>query len=381
MNIYHVITMTVFAVIGIKGGRMLSTLYAVELGASPFNAGLLIATYAVFPLLLAVHAGRIADRYGVRLPLLAGSAGMCAGVLLPYFVRGLPAVYAGAALTGAAFIFLQVSTHALTGALGEGAARTRNFSLFSLGMSVTDFLGPVVAGLAIDHLGHRKAYLCLGATSIAAVLVVMYFFRRMPRASHAEGGGEARRALDLVGIPDLRRILLASGLVMTGIDLFLLYLPLYGHSIGLSATAIGLVMGACAVAGFVVRAALPALVKRLTEERALLYSLFLSAAAFSLIPLFAHAWILGAVSFGLGLGLGLGQPLTLVLTYNFSPAGRAGEALGLRLTVSNLTHVVMPVLFGIMGSVLGLSWVFWITAALLGIGGHFSRKKSGGAQV
>lgn len=377
MNIYQVITMTVFAVIGIKGGRMLSTLYAVELGASPFNAGLLIATYAVFPLLLAVHAGRIADRYGVRLPLLAGSAGMCAGVLLPYFVRGLPAVYAGAAITGTAFIFLQVSMHALTGALGEGAARTRNFSLFSLGMSVSDFLGPVMAGLAIDHLGHRKAFLYLGASSVTAVLVVLYFFRRMPRVARTAGGGQAQRAFDLVGIPDLRRIFLASGLVMTGIDLFQLYLPLYGHSIGMSATAIGLVMGACAAASFVVRIAIPSLVKRFTEEGVLLYSLFLSAAAFSLIPVFSHAWMLGAVSFGLGLGLGLGQPLTLVLTYNFSPAGRAGEALGLRLTMNNLAHVVMPVLFGIMGSVLGLSWVFWITAALLVFGGHFSRKKNG----
>lgn len=381
MNIHQVIAMAMFAVIGIKGGRMLSTLYAVELGASPFNAGLLIASYAVFPLLLAMHAGRIADRYGVRLPLLAGSTGMCAGVLLPYFVRGLPAVYAGAALTGAAFIFLQVATHALTGALGEGAARTRNFSVFALGMSVTDFLGPVVAGLAIDHLDHRKAFLCLGASTVVAVLVVLYFFRRMPRTTHASGGGQAQRALDLVGIPDLRRILLASGLVMTGIDLFQLYLPLYGHSIGMSATAIGLVMGACAAAGFAVRTAIPALVKRFTEERALLYSLFLSAAAFSLIPVFSHAWVLGAVAFGLGLGLGLGQPLTLVLTYNFSPAGRAGEALGLRLTVSNLIHVVMPVLFGTMGSALGLSWVFWITAAILVIGGYFSRKKSDGART
>ncbi|MCW5603080.1 MAG: MFS transporter [Burkholderiales bacterium] len=298
--------------------------------------------------------------------------------LLYVSVHGLPAVYAGAALAGAALVFMQISAHSLTGALGEGAARTRNFSILALSMSVTDFIGPVVAGLAIDAFGHVKAYLCLGATSIAGVLVALYFFRRMPRSGRASGGGQSQGAFDLLRSADLRRILLASAMVMTGIDLFQLYLPLYGHAVALSATAIGLIMGACAVAGFVARLAIPLLSRKFTERRVLIGSLFLAAAAFSLIPLFSHAWLLGAVAFILGLGLGLGQPLTLVLIYNSSPPGRSGEALGLRLTVSNLMHVVMPVLFGIMGSMLGISWVFWITAAILVTGAHFSRKGRSG---
>ncbi|MCW5603081.1 MAG: hypothetical protein KIT18_00820 [Burkholderiales bacterium] len=55
MNIFQLVATMMFAVIGFKGGRVLSTLYAVELGASPFSAGLLIATYAVFPLVFAVR--------------------------------------------------------------------------------------------------------------------------------------------------------------------------------------------------------------------------------------------------------------------------------------------------------------------------------------
>jgi MFS family permease len=163
---------------------------------------------------------------------------------------------------------------------------------------------------------------------------------------------------------------------MTAIDLFQIYLPLYGHSLSLSATVIGLIMGACAVASFAVRVTLPMLVRRYTEEPVLLFSLVLAAGAFSLIPLFSHALLLGAVSFGLGLGLGLGQPLTLVITSNLSPPGRFGEALGMRLTVNNLTHVIMPMVFGMLGSALGLAWVFWISAAFVALGGYFSRKRN-----
>jgi len=38
--------------------------------------GVLVALYAVFPLLLAVYAGRISDRIGVRYPILLGSVGI-----------------------------------------------------------------------------------------------------------------------------------------------------------------------------------------------------------------------------------------------------------------------------------------------------------------
>lgn len=375
MNITQVILVSMLAVVGIKGGRVLSTLFAVELGAGPFAIGLLIATYALFPLVLAVAAGRIIDRWGMRMPLLLGTIGMCCGVLLPYFAPSLAVVYAGAALTGLAFIFVQISTHTLTATLGEGARRTRNFSVFALFMSVTDFIGPVVAGVSIDQLGHVRAYLTLGISNLLAVIAVVHFFPRIRRAAHAAGGGQPRRALDLVRHPGLLRIFLASGIVMTGIDLFQLYLPLYGRSVDLSATAIGLIMGACAVAGFAVRVAIPSLVKRYTEDTVLLASILLSAAAFSAIPLFSHAAVLAVVSFTLGLGLGLGQPLTLVLTANLSPPGRSGEALGMRLTVNNLTHVVMPMVFGVMGSALGVAWVFWITAVLLALGGWVTRRQ------
>ena len=53
-----------------KGVRVVNTLYALELGATPLHTGLLLATYGVFPLLLAVPAGRIADRYGSRIPII-----------------------------------------------------------------------------------------------------------------------------------------------------------------------------------------------------------------------------------------------------------------------------------------------------------------------
>lgn len=372
MTLSHIVVLVLLNSGGFKGVRFLNTLYALELGASPFAIGVLLAMYALFPLIFAVYAGRIADRYGVRLPLLAGMGAMTLGVLLPYAHPSLPLLFIAAAIVGLGFIFVQVSMQSLVGSLGSGARRTRNFNIYALAVATTDLTGPVIAGFSIDHLGHVATYLVIGALNLGAAAGLLWLYGRIP-AIGRDADRQAQRMTDLVKDRALRRTLVASAVVMTGVDLYQLYMPLYGHGVGLSASAIGMVLGAFAAAAFVVRAMIPLLVRRFGEEKTLLHSLYLAAATFVLIPFFDHAVVLGAISFLLGLGLGLGQPLSTILTYNYSPSGRAGEALGLRIAVNNFMHVAVPVVFGAVGATLGLSPVFWVSSIFLAAGGYSSR--------
>jgi MFS family permease len=358
-----------------KGARMLSTLYALELGAQPFDTGLLLATYGVFPLLLAVYAGKVSDRYGVRIPILSGMLICGLGVFLPFALPTFATLFVAAAITGMGFILVQVSMQALTGSLGSGAARTRNFNLYALSVSVADFGGPVFAGFCIDYFGHVRAYLYLALLSVAALCGLVYLIKRIPRGMPATADRGGQRLADMFRERDLRRIFIGSAVVIAALDLFQLYMPLYGHSIGLSASAIGMLLGAFAAAAFVTRALIPVLVKRYGEETTLIYALFIAAATFPLIPIFENGYLLGVICFLLGLGLGLGQPLSVMLTYNYSPAGRAGEALGVRIAINNSMHVVVPALFGAVGSVVGLAPVFWVNGAALALGSYFTRKR------
>ena len=360
---------------GYKGTRVLNTLYALALGAKPFDIGLLLATYGLFALVLAVYAGRFTDRYGVRIPVVGGVIASVAGIALPYFWPTLPAIFASAAITGTGFIFVQVGLQTLTGSLAGGAARTRNINLYALVVSTADFIGPVAAGFAIDHVGHVTSYLYLALLSSTALVGLAIFAKRFPGGSpHAAIKG-GRRMIDLMRVPDLKRVFIASAVVMTGLDLFQLYMPLYGHGIGLSASAIGLVLGAFAVAGFVTRAIMPLIVKRLGEEKTLTWSIVCSSAVFVLIPLVQNGYALGAISFALGLGMALGQPLSVILAYNYSPQGRAGETIGLRIAINNSMHVVVPTAFGGLGSLVGVAPVFLLSSAVLGIGAYLARRR------
>jgi MFS family permease len=98
--------------------------------------------------------------------------------------------------------------------------------------------------------------------------------------------------------------------------------------------------------------------------------MIVAGATFLLFPFVHQVVLLLLLSFVLGLGLGVGQPLSVIMTYNLAPAGRAGEALGLRFSVVNLTHMVIPLAFGTIGSALGLITVFLANSALMLGGGY-----------
>jgi MFS family permease len=163
--------------------------------------------------------------------------------------------------------------------------------------------------------------------------------------------------------------------VQVGQDLFQFYIPVYGHGIGLSASAIGGLLATLAAASFVVRFFLPRLVTRVGDEKVLALSFYVTAIGFGLVPLFESVVMLGVVSFVFGLGMGCGQPITTMMIFSRSAAGRSGETLGLRQSVNNAMRVSGPTIFGFVATAFGLPPVFWISAVMMGSGGILSRTR------
>jgi len=374
-SVYFVVLLSVLTNIALRGSRVLVSLSALHLGANSFTVGVLAALFSVFPLVLAVYAGRVSDRVGVRAPIALGSAGMALALLLPALHEDLFLLLACPTLVGLSQIFVQVSIQNAVGSIGGPGERTRNFATFSLGASVAVFIGPSLAGFSIDALGYRASYVVLASMSLAVVLLALAFRHRLPADT---GHGEekpAGRALDLFREAPLRRTLLMSGAALTGIELFSFYMPIYGKSIGLSATGIGLVLSAYAAAAFVVRLVMQELARRYSEAGVLTASLFIAAATYALFPLLSGVAMLVLVAFVLGLGLGSAQPLTIMLTYHHAAPGRSGEALGMRLTVNKITQIAIPVVFGGIGALFGLAPVFWANAGFLLASGVMSVKE------
>ncbi len=368
--IFRVVLLSLLTHTAFKGSKVLMTLSALELGANEFFVGVLFSTYAMFPLLLSIYAGKISDRIGFRKPMLLGSLGLFAGLMLPFLVFRLEMLYIAAALIGFCYIFYTVAVQHLIGAMAEGLDRTKNYSWFSLGIGMTALLGPTAAGFLIDAVGHRTTFTVLAALPVLPVLLLGMWVGWLPRTTHAPVSKAEKtnhRVGDLVRNRPLRRALITAGIIETGLELYNLLLPSYGHRIGLSASEIGLILGAFGLALLVVRALMPHLIRRSSEERVLAASLMLATGVCVVFPFVTSFVTLLAISFVLGMGLGCGSPLSMMLSYNRAPAGRSGEAMGLRQMVNKGTELLVPFVFGSLSTAFGMVPVFWLDAVLLAI--------------
>ena len=373
MTLYLVILLAFLTHLGFAGSRLAVPLLAVDQGATAFVVGTVVSLYAALPAVLALPAGRLLDRLGFKLPLLFGSIGLCTALLMPFFRPSVTTLYFAATLLGVCFMVFQLATQTLTGAIGTPAERARNFSLLSLGYALANLSGPLIAGVLIDHAGHAWTFFALAMPLVPVIVVTALGSHWIPDV-HAKSESVKGGFLDLLRIRELRQTLIASGIVSSAWDVYQFFMPIYGRSLGLTATAIGSVMSAFAVSIILVRLVLPFAVRRTGEAQMLTYAMYVACAAFVLFPLFHSPWLLAAVSFLLGVGCGCGQPLSLTMVYNASPRGRAGEAAGMRITVNQVTHFMIPLLFGAVGSVAGYPAVFLINAGCLAVGGWVSRR-------
>ena len=365
------------------GGRVTLTLLALHLGADAFGVGMLIALYALGPLLFAIYAGKVIDRVGARLPMMLGTGAIGLLLLLPAGAQNLWVMYGTAFLLGLSFMLFFVAAQGVTGAIGKPEDRTRNYSLLSVGFSVSGFIGPLIAGFSIDNLGYASALMILGGFTIVPVVLMWLrpgMIPHKPRIAEEKAG---QSALDLWRDPALRGVFITGGFISAGWDLYTFYLPVYARSIDLSASVIGMIIATFAVATCTIRLFLATLIKRGQEARILNLALVVAGIAYFLFPFCTNAWLLAAISFLFGLAMGTGQPLSMIMIYNLTPRDRTSEAAGVRVTVNHLVHVTVPLLFGAIGSAFGFYPVFALNGLMLVGGGIMNRAaravKSGAA--
>jgi MFS family permease len=359
----------------LAGSRVTVSLYALSQGASPFVVGSLMGLYSFLPMWLAIGAGRLSDRVGVRRPMLVGSCGMAIGVGLPWLVPGIAVLFATTALIGMAFMLFQVAAQNATGALGAPADRARNFGLLALGYSVSGLIGPLLAGFTIDHASFLASFATLALLPLVPVVVLGRGGLALPHPhaphSQATPGGVAA----LFRNRELRRVFVVNGLLSMAWDLHTFFIPIYGARLELSASMIGIILASFAGATFVVRLAMPWIARRLSELQVLTAALFIAGAAYALFPFVGSVGPLVALSFTLGLALGSGQPMVMSLLHSMAPSGRMGEAVGLRMSIINASTFAVPLVFGAVGSSIGIGPVFWLVGGALAGGGFFARRR------
>ncbi|MEJ8811311.1 MFS transporter [Variovorax ureilyticus] len=357
------------------GTRLAAPLLALRDGHSAASVGVLLSLFALTQVFLALPAGRFADRHGLRRPLSIAVVSAASGAALAGAFPVFPVLCLAALLTGGATGIAVIALQRHVGRAAGGPTQLKQvFSWLAIAPAAANFVGPFLTGLLIDHagpapgdlIGYRVAFALLTLLPIACWLLARGT-RELPTLRPAEGAAKAR-AWDLLAEPMFRRLLFVNWLQSASWDVHTFVLPILGHERGLSASTIGALLGAFAVAAAAIRVVLPLVASRFSERAVITASNVITALVFAVYPLMTSALGMGACSVLLGIALGAVQPMVMSMLHQITPHARHGEALGLRVMTLNASSVAMPMLFGAAGAVIGVAGVFWIVGSVVALG-------------
>jgi MFS family permease len=320
-----------------------------------------------------------------------GLMGTSASALAP----NLLTVGLAALLTGGALCVAAVAIQREAGQLAhQGHDLKRIFSWVALGPALSNVLAPLLSGFVIDHAGLRWAFAVLIALPLLSLALLSRVGRRLSppalRAPAASAAGVASVALSpgaqpapsgargasglseplqpapswaLLRSRPLRVLLLLNLSMAAAWDAHTFAVPVVGHLREMSASEIGFIFASFAMAATAVRLIIVRWSSRIQEALMLRGAMALAATV-----LLVYAWLPGLLGLMLGsavLGLALGsvQPMVLSMLHQVTPADRQGQALGLRMMVTNAATVAMPMLYGVMSASLTTAAPLWLMAA------------------
>ncbi|WP_413542676.1 MFS transporter [Citricoccus nitrophenolicus] len=347
---------------------------ALELDVDPAYLGLIAASFAVVPLLLAVVVGRATDAGRGPLVLGVGAALMvAAGIGLLLWSDSLVLLLAWNIVIGTGHLLSVIGQQTR---IAQEDARTLDhaFGLYTFAGTAGQALGPLmITVLGGDLLPDTRILFAAYTAATVALLVLTGFLLHRSTGSstpQATPPPSLRAALTAAS-PAARRELFAamaiSMIVLSAVDLVAVYLPALGVERGIPAAVIGVLLALRAVATMASRIFMARMVRALGRWRLITYSTAASALAVAALALPAPVWLLGVILVAAGLALGIGQPLSMTVITLAAPPGTRGTWLALRLSANRFGQSGIPAAVGLVAAAAGVAGVFATTAVGLAV--------------
>ena len=380
-----------------NGGRVALSWRVLDFGGSAATVGWFTAAFSLVPLLIALPAGRLVD--GRRAPevMQAGLIATVAAAALMALSPGLELLLIGYVLLGFAHMTSLIAAQGMVSHLRSGARGLDSlFAYFTLGISVGQFVGILVAGaLAAQPLAGRAsattpALWALAAIGLVALVVgwpVAIAYRRLLAAAQAQlmshGAGSAERpghgvaqpqldearagVLATIRRPGMSAAMAVSISVIVAIDLMTAYVPVLGRELSLSVGAVTAILGARSGMAIVSRALMPTILKYTNRERVLLICTAAGVVPLAVMPWLLQWWLLAVASGVCGFVWGFVMPMSMTWVSTLSDVSVRAQALSVRLLGNRLAQVAIPPVAGLVATAAGAGSVFVIAAMLIAV--------------
>ncbi len=334
--------------------------------------GVLVASGALAALASRVPAGLLYRGRRAR-ALLVGSMliGAVAALLLPHARE--PLAFAALRLLGG-FCYGVATTVNLArfiDAIPTGRDRSNAMGYYSAALAMGFMIGNGLGGFSGELLGYPWAFtLAAGNYLIGAIVAATLPPPRAgatrPRAAGVSGGGRWAR-LRVLNEPGVLRVTLAAFLLAFMQSISGAFMPLYGLSVGLALSEVGIIRTVTALINVVTRSLGGFVTRRLGRTPVMHVGLTLQAVGLVLIASTDAFWALFAAMFWVATWRAIVLVAnTIALTEDIDEARVSrGVASGLFNASSDLGQVIAPALGGAVASLFGLGTMFRVLPPLV----------------
>lgn len=161
-------------------------LYLLRIGGHESQVGLIMGVTALVALLARPLVGYIADRYGRKPLLLAGSATYTLSSLLYTLVNAVPPLLAVRIVHGAGLSAGSTGNSTFFADLAPPHRRAEAMGIYGIAMNTSSAIAPVIgAGLALSY-GFRTVFLCSAASALISLLLVSRLPELLVRSAHSD---------------------------------------------------------------------------------------------------------------------------------------------------------------------------------------------------
>jgi MFS family permease len=347
--------------------RVTTSYRAVELHLSIVWLGLIAATFAICPILIAVRVGRQIDRgYDAQTSWLGGAIFAVACVAFAF--AGSPvALLLASTVMGTGHIMLMASQQMLCVRAAGPRGLESVFGNYMVAGAIGQGVGPYVVG----YLGGSAAVpptqiLFIVATVVATVSFLIGLAIR-PRRERAATADEINPVPvgQIVRIPGLLVVVLAGVILVSASDIVVIYVPLLGAERHIDVHDIGLLLTVRSAASMLARLFYARMVFAFGRQPLMIAATFfcgLSYAAFAApLPL----WAMHCAIVVMGFSFGLATTLSITIVVDMTTAGAQGTTNSLRIMSNRAGQFVLPFSAGLVAAAAGLPGLFLILAAAI----------------
>lgn len=200
-------------------------LYLAKVGLPEWQIGIILGAFGVASLFLRPLAGVLADRWGYRRVMLAGTVAFIVGVVGTSLATSPILLFGLRVLQTAGYVAFTTAATALVADLASPDRRGAALAVFGIAANVAMTLTPAAVEAGLAALTLRGAFWLAGALSALAAVLAMGAYH------NAEASMRGLRLRSLLRVPsDLYSPMVAAGLFGVAFGAFLLFLPMLSTS-------------------------------------------------------------------------------------------------------------------------------------------------------